>query len=1082
MTTTKSCSEAASEESLVRNPGQPLDLGWVSGVQVNHSAIERRVASLSSRRALTKEWEIAWLLRAITCIDLTTLSGDDTPGNVQHLCAQARQPLPADILAALGCPELTTGAVCVYHNLIPYAVQALEGSGIPVAAVSTGFPAGQTPFELKLEEIRASVRAGAREIDIVISRMHVLTGNWQALYDEVKAFREACGNAHLKTILETYELATLSNVYKASLVCMMAGADFIKTSTGKVSVNATLPVGLTMARAIREYYERTGYKVGFKPAGGVRTAKSALDWLVLMKEELGTEWTHNTLFRIGASGLLSDIEQQVTRFVLQNGSQDGIMKKVMEIFTSMEYGPVLETSAQARKWAQHDQQPFQLFIANQWVAPASEPYYQSILTAIGAELAPVALAERGAIEQAVAAAQEAFETWSKTAGHVRARYLYALARHVQKHASILAQLETLNCDNVVCEARSDLPQIARVFSSYAGWAQLSESEFAGYEPFGVVAICASTERSLLQLALQIAPALAMGNTIVLKPAQDAPFSALKLAEIVHEIGLPAGVFNVITGDDMPHILARHPAVSALNFSGTTTAGREVREVCAGQGKRLLLNLDVRAPLIAFEDADLDSVVEGVVDAVWSGQGGIVANATRLFVQENIAPSLLAKLRTRIDHLRAGKPLDRTNDISVLLFNEQTQELRHLVELGKKEGLQYWQPAWASDNGEHEQPSVFTPTIFFNVAPTSQLAQAEVSGPVLLVTTFRTPGEAVQFANSACYGQAASVWSQNIDVVLDVATRLRASTVWVNSVNLQDAAVARSGQRESGFGALGGKESLYEYVRPAWLTAAPVQSTLPKRSSDFASGEVAKGSHKDIGSAVGAARKASGWSGTTAQNRAKVLYDVAEKLAIRQNDFARRIVEQTGCDYADAGHEVQVSLSRLFSYAAWSDKFVGAVQRPPMRSLVVETREALGVLGIAAPDEYPLLGLISLLAPAIAMGNTVVAIPSSQAPLCATDLYQVLMNSDVPAGVINIVTGDREALSQALAEHQDVDALWYFGPHHNAKTIELAALGNMKPIWYGKGHARNWLDRTQGEGHEFLHAATRLKSVWLPYGV
>jgi aldehyde dehydrogenase (NAD+) len=400
-------------------------------------------------------------------------------------------------------------------------------------------------------------------------------------------------------------------------------------------------------------------------------------------------------------------------------------------------------------------------------------------------------------------------------------------------------------------------------------------------------------------------------------------------------------------------------------------------------------------------------------------------------------------------------------------------------LGKKEGLQYWQPAWASDSGEHEQPSVFPPTIFFNVAPTSQLARVEISGPVLLVTTFRTPGEAVQFANSACYGQAASVWSQNIDVVLDVATRLRASTVWVNSVNLQDAAVARSGQRESGFGALGGKESLYEYVRPAWLTAAPMQSA---HSADFASGEVAKGSHKDIGSAVGAARKASGWSGTTAQNRAQVLYDIAEKLAIRQNEFARRIVEQTGRDYADAEHEVQVSLSRLFSYAAWSDKFVGAVQRPPIRSLVVETREALGVLGIAAPDEYPLLGLISLIAPAIAMGNTVVAIPSPQAPLCATDLYQVLMNSDVPAGVINIVTGDREALSQALAEHQDVDALWYFGPHHNAKTIELAALGNMKPIWYGKGHARNWLDRTQGEGHEFLHAATRLKSVWLPYGV
>ncbi|HLI89127.1 MAG TPA: deoxyribose-phosphate aldolase [Ktedonobacteraceae bacterium] len=301
--------------ALARNPGMPLDLDWVRQVRINRSAVERRAATLPTRRTVKKEWQAAWLLRAITCLDLTTLAGDDTPGNVLRLCAKARQPVRQEILAALGCDSLQVGAVCVYHNLVPVAVSALRGSNIPVAAVSTGFPAGQNPFEQKVQEIEASVKAGAEEIDIVISRAHVLTGNWQALYDEVRAFRAACGDAHMKTILATHELATLRNVGMASLVCMMAGADFIKTSTGKEPVNATLPVGLVMVRAIRDYYERTGYKVGFKPAGGIRTAKASLDWLILMKEELGNDWLNNTLFRIGASGLLSDIERQLSYFV-----------------------------------------------------------------------------------------------------------------------------------------------------------------------------------------------------------------------------------------------------------------------------------------------------------------------------------------------------------------------------------------------------------------------------------------------------------------------------------------------------------------------------------------------------------------------------------------------------------------------------------------------------------------------------------------------------------------------------------------------------------------------------------------------
>lgn len=300
-----------------RNPGMPLDLGWVYASRVNLSAVERRTSTLTKRRSVKKDWQAAWLLKAITMIDLTTLSGDDTPGNVLRLCKKARQPVRTDLLEALGMRDknLTVGAVCVYHRRVKDAVEALQGTSIPVAAVSTGFPAGQSPYQQRLEEIHESVAAGAKEIDIVISREHVLRGDWEALYRETKEMREACGDAHIKTILATGELGTLKNVRMASLVCMMAGADFIKTSTGKEPVNATLEVGLVMVRAVRDYYERTGYKVGFKPAGGIRTAKDAMNWEILIKEELGDEWLTPALFRFGASGLLGDIERQLSHHV-----------------------------------------------------------------------------------------------------------------------------------------------------------------------------------------------------------------------------------------------------------------------------------------------------------------------------------------------------------------------------------------------------------------------------------------------------------------------------------------------------------------------------------------------------------------------------------------------------------------------------------------------------------------------------------------------------------------------------------------------------------------------------------------------
>ncbi|MDB5432945.1 MAG: deoC [Caulobacter sp.] len=313
----RSDAPAPSHNEPERNPGVPFDASWVEAVRVNRSAVERRIDSLGGRRTVKKDWQAAWLLKAVTCMDLTTLAGDDTPGRVQRLCAKAKHPIRRDLAEALGVAELnlTVGAVCVYHEMVETAVKALEGTNIPVAAVSTGFPAGLSPFKVRLAEIGESVAAGAREIDIVISRRHVLTGDWAALYDEVKAFREACGPAHLKAIIATGELGAADKVGKASMACMMAGADFIKTSTGMEGVNATLPVSLIMVRQIRDYLERTGWQVGFKPAGGIRAAKTALSYLTLMKEELGDAWLSPHLFRFGASALLGDIERQLEHFL-----------------------------------------------------------------------------------------------------------------------------------------------------------------------------------------------------------------------------------------------------------------------------------------------------------------------------------------------------------------------------------------------------------------------------------------------------------------------------------------------------------------------------------------------------------------------------------------------------------------------------------------------------------------------------------------------------------------------------------------------------------------------------------------------
>ena len=826
---------------------------------------------------------------------------------------------------------------------------------------------------------------------------------------------------------------------------------------------------------------------------------------------------------------------------------------VVDIFETMEYGPAPEADAMALAWLK-EHQPFGLFIHNQWVPPASGKYLESINPATKKALARVAAGNSADVDVAVSAARQAFESWSRTPGHVRARYMYALARHIQKHARLLAVLESLDNGKPIRETRDlDIPLVARHFYYHAGWAQLMASELPGYKPVGVVGQIIPWNFPLLMLAWKIAPALAMGNTVVLKPARYTPLSALKFAEIVQEVGLPPGVVNIVTGEasQAGEALVRHPDVSKIAFTGSTDVGRSIRRTTAGSGKRLSLELGGKSPFIVFDDADLDSVVEGVVDAIWFNQGEVCCAGSRLLMQENIAERLITKLRARMERLRVGSPLDKAVDMGAIVSPQQLQQIQQLVEQGVQEGAELWQPSWACPTDGYFYP----PTLFTNVSPATTIAQVEIFGPVLVSMTFRTPAEAVALANNTRYGLAASVWSDNINLALDVAPKLKAGTVWINSTNLFDASSGFGGYRESGYGREGGKEGLYEYVRPRWEAhpihgahatnatqpagfpiaessnslfneqhslldqdveeeilagspsvnghaayALPAIDRTPKLfikgkqvrpDSGYSRavygpdgrmvGQVGEGNRKDIRNAVEAAHAASGWATGADHNRAQILYYIAENLAVREEEFARRIVQQTGRAYADAINEVQVALSRLFSYAAWTDKFEGAVHKPPMRGVVLAMPEAIGVMGIACPDEYPLLGFVSLVAPAMAMGNTLVVIPSERSPLSATDMYQVLETSDVPAGVVNVVTGMRDTLIQVLAEHDDVDAVWYMGTAEGSRNVELASAGNMKRTWVNYGHRRAWLDAVQGEGQEFLREATQIKNIWVPYG-
>ncbi len=790
----------------------------------------------------------------------------------------------------------------------------------------------------------------------------------------------------------------------------------------------------------------------------------------------------------------------------------------------MEYGPAPESADLANAWLDRHGRRMALYIDGDFVAPHRADYFASINPATAQPIAEIARATAADVDDAVAAARAAHPAWHKLGGHGRARFLYALARLVQKHARLLAVLETLDNGKPIRETRDiDIPLVARHFYHHAGWAQLIDGEFADQEPVGVAGQIIPWNFPLLMIAWKLAPALAAGCTIVLKPAEFTSITALLFAELCQQAGVPPGVVNIVTGDGRTgELIVNHDGVDKIAFTGSTEVGRLIREATAGSGKQLTLELGGKSPFIVFDDADLDSAVEGVVDAIWFNQGQVCCAGSRLLLHEGIAGAMVEKLKRRMEKLRIGNPLDKAIDIGAIVAPVQLDRIERLVKRSIDEGATMWQPSWVCPTEGYFYP----PTLLTEVEPAATAAIEEIFGPVLTAMAFRTPPDAVTLANNTRYGLAASVWTESINLALDIAPQLKSGVVWINSTNLFDGAAGFGGYRESGFGREGGREGMWAYLRPRLLASLPSYSAADDggeavvgpashppsvgvvRAVDRTTkmyiggkqrrpdsgysravtdpggafvGEVGDGNRKDIRDAVEAARTAEHWTRASAHNRAQVIYFVAENLEARSGEFRDRLVTTAGISKRAASKEVEASIRRLFTYAAWADKYDGAVHAPPMRNVTVAMNEPIGVIGIACPSEAPLLGFISLVAPAIAMGNRVVALPSPKHPLSVTDLYQVLDTSDVPGGCVNIVTGDRDELARVLAEHDEVDAVWYVGSAAGSAMVEAASIGNLKQTWVNHGRRRNWFDPAQGEGREFIRRATQVKNIWVPYG-
>jgi aldehyde dehydrogenase (NAD+) len=805
------------------------------------------------------------------------------------------------------------------------------------------------------------------------------------------------------------------------------------------------------------------------------------------------------------------------------------MSSVPEIFDTLTYGPAPEDARAVREWLGAHASGFRLFVGGQWRASREEnPRIPCVNPANGEALSSLTQSSAQDVDEAVACARAAFPSWSKS-GHERARVLYALGRLIQKHSRFVAVLESLDNGKPIRETRDlDIPLAARHFTYHAGWAQLVARELADHEPLGVVGQIIPWNFPLLMLAWKIAPALAAGNCVVLKPAEDTSLTALFFASLCADAGVPPGVINILTGDGrVGELIVQHPGIAKVAFTGSTEVGRLIRRSTAGTGKSLTLELGGKSPFVVLEDADLDAAVEGLIDAIWFNQGQVCCAGSRLIAEESVLAVLINKIKTRLMHVRVGDPLDKAIDMGALISPAHLQRVQRLVEQAQAQGAMLWQP----DIPLPREGAFYPPTLLTDVSPANVVWREEVFGPVLAATSFRTLQEAVELANNTRYGLAATLYTENINRALELAVKLKAGVVWINTTNQLDAACGFGGIRESGFGREGGLEGMLDYMRErdAWEANAqdsatpgsnPVGASMqpltdaaqaqgPQRGGidrtfknyiggkqtrpdggmalpindarGHLAGWAARGNRKDIRDAVEAAFLAERWSATSTHLRSQILYYFAENIALRRKELADNLRRLTGRKPAQCRAEVDLAIERLFSYGGWADKYDGLIHTPPVRSISLALPEPIGVVAVICPNEAPLLAFISLLAPVIAMGNRCVIIPSESMPLPALDLCQVVETSDVPAGVVNIVTGNRDELTETLAQHDQVDCVWYFGSKDGSARVEAWASPTVKRTWVSHGRRRDWVSARYGEGRTFLRQATQVKNIWLPYG-
>lgn len=783
------------------------------------------------------------------------------------------------------------------------------------------------------------------------------------------------------------------------------------------------------------------------------------------------------------------------------------MSTIEEIMNDMDYGKAPEDSSAAEAWFKAHPR-LEHFVNGAFKADKSKglPVRNP---ANGEKLTEAPVASKTMVDEAVKAARKAQPKWAGLSGHQRAKYLYAIARILQKRSRLFAVLESMDNGKPIRESRdADIPLVIRHFYHHAGWAEIMEAELPGFAPVGVCGQIIPWNFPLLMLSWKIAPALAAGNTVVLKPAEFTPVTAMLFAEVCAEAGLPAGVVNIVFGaGETGAAISGHPDVDKVAFTGSSEVGKIIRRQTAGSGKKLSLELGGKSPFIVFDDADLDSAVEGVVDAIWFNQGQVCCAGSRLLVQEAVADTFIAKLKARAEKLVVGDPLDKSVDIGAIVDPSQLETIQTLVAKGQAEGAVLWQSSCALPN----QGCFYPPSILSEVTSASSVVQQEIFGPVLTAMTFRTHAEAIQLANNTRYGLSATIWSETLSVALDAAAQVKAGIVWVNGTNMFDAAAGFGGYGESGFGREGGIEGMMEYLvepavkvkpaKPQVIDFSPLPSgangadAMDRTAKFYVGGKQARpdgaasytaysakgkpisqaglGNRKDVRNAVAAAVKAASWSGTSPHLRAQILYYLAENLEARRDEFAARLNLMTGSDGAE---EVDLAIQRLSFYAGYADKYDGKVHSTLTRHVTLAMNEPIGVMGILCPDEAPLLSLVSLLAPALAMGNRVVMLASQSAPLIAGDFMQVLETSDVPAGVVNLLTGDHRAMAPTLADHDDVNVLWNFGKPE--ADLDNRSAGNLKITWTTTA---DWFNPISGQGKTFLRHATQVKNIWVPYG-